>query len=140
LYLHKQLLNFRPVELRFSPTEDDWMNAARGVPRAGRVWNTFQFGLTFVPLFILGIGLAVSGLAAVGWFCMGSSIVVALAAYEVPRARQRRRFRTAPRAKEEKESLRLARMASPRNLSMAVRNNPGEPLRNIARPKLASYF
>src|SRR5258708_29809394 len=102
LHLHKQLLNFRPMELRFSPNEEDWMNANRGAPREGQVWDTFQFVLTFVPLFFLGAGLAASGFPAVGWFCLGLSIVIALAAYEVPRARRRRRFRTTPRATEER--------------------------------------
>jgi len=90
------------MELRYSPNEEDWMSASRGVPREGRVWDTFQFLLTFVPLFFLGAGLAASGFSTAGWFCAGSSIVVALAAYEVPRARRRRRFRATPRATEER--------------------------------------
>jgi len=78
------------------------MNANRGAPREGRVWDTFQFVLTFVPLFLLGAGLAASGFSAVGWFCVGLSVVIALAAYEVQRARRRRRFRATPRATEER--------------------------------------
>jgi hypothetical protein len=102
LRLRKQLLNFCPMEFRFTPNEEDWMNANRGAPREGRVWDTVQFVLTFVPLFFLGAGLAASGFSAAGWFCVGSSIVIALAAYEVPRARLRRRFRATPRATEER--------------------------------------
>jgi len=90
------------MELRFSPNEEDWMNANLGAPKEGRVWDTFQFVLTFVPLFFLGAGLAASGFFAVGWLCVGSSIVIAHAAYEVPRVRRRRRFRDTPRAREQR--------------------------------------
>ncbi len=55
-----------------------------------------QFALTFVPLFFLGGGLVEAGYSVTGWFCVGSSIAIAIAGFEVPRARQRRLFRTSP--------------------------------------------
>ena len=90
------------MELRFSPNEEDFINANRGAPRERRVWDTIQFGLTFVPLFFVGVGLVDAGSPVAGWSCMGLSIAIAFAAYEVPRARQRRRFRATPRATEER--------------------------------------
>jgi hypothetical protein len=90
------------VELRFSPEEEDWENVIRSSPKQGRVWNTFQFVLTFVPLFFLGAGLVDAGFSVAGWFCMGFAIAIAFAAYEVPRARRRRQFRTSPFAAGER--------------------------------------
>jgi hypothetical protein len=88
------------MELRFFPSEEVWLNALRSLPRQGRAWDTFQFALTFVPLFFVGAGLAASEFTTAGWFCMGSSFVIALAAFEVPRLRRRRRFRATPSATE----------------------------------------
>jgi len=90
------------VELRFSPKEEDWENAFRSSPRQGRTWDTFQFVLTFVPLFFAGAGLVNAGSSVAGWSCMGLSIAIAFAAYEVPRARRRRQFRTSPFAAGER--------------------------------------
>jgi hypothetical protein len=66
------------------------------------MWNTFQFALTFVPLFLVGAGLVDAGFSVAGWFCMGLSIAIAFAAYEVPRARRRRQFRSSPLAPGER--------------------------------------
>lgn len=90
------------MELRFSPKEEDWENAFRSSPRQGRMWDTFQFALTFVPLFFVGAGLVDAGSSVAGWSCMGLSIAIAFAAYEVPRARRRRQFRTRPFASGER--------------------------------------
>jgi hypothetical protein len=57
-----------------------------------------QFLLTFVPLFFVGAIFVDAGFGITGWICMVLSIAVAFAAYEVPRARQRRLFGTSPLA------------------------------------------
>lgn len=96
------MLNSRPVELRFSLNEEDYENAARSSPRHGQVWNTFQFILTFVPLFVIGAGLVDFGFSVAGWLCIGLALSIAFAVYEVPRARRRRQFRTTPSATAER--------------------------------------
>lgn len=88
------------MQLRFAPTEEDWRNALQAVPKSG--WNTFQFVLSFVPMFLLGMVLTGEGFSGVGWLCIGLSVAVALAGYEVPRLLQRRLFRTSPSVQGER--------------------------------------
>jgi hypothetical protein len=84
------------VELRYLPNAEDWENANRSLPKKWRAWDTFQFAISFVPLFFIGAGLVGSGNTVAGFLCMGLSIAIALGAYEVPKARRRRQFRNSP--------------------------------------------
>jgi hypothetical protein len=54
----------------------------------------FQWFLTFVPLFLLGLSWASHGYETAGVLCLISSIGIAIVGYEVPQLRQRKLFRT----------------------------------------------
>jgi YcxB-like protein len=90
------------VELRFSAEAQDYENAHRSSPRQVRTWEILYFALTFVPLFFAGVGLVGAGFPLAGWVCVGLSITIAIATYEIPRVRRRRQFRTSPSAAEER--------------------------------------
>jgi len=90
------------MELRYLPKEEDWENANRSLPKKWRAWDMFQFAISFVPLFFIGAGLIGSGDTIAGLLCMASSIAIALGAYEVPKARRRRKFRNSVSADGER--------------------------------------
>jgi hypothetical protein len=88
------------MQIRFTPTEQDWRSAIQGAPRSA--WGSLQFFLTFVPLFFLGGYLGAGGYQVAGWSCAIASIGIALASYEVPRLHQRKEFRTSSSAQGER--------------------------------------
>jgi len=88
------------MKILFSPLPEDWRELLRVAPRSG--WHTFQFLISFVPLFLMGSFLRAEGLATAGLISLVLSIGIALASYEAPRVLQRRLVRTAPSANDER--------------------------------------
>jgi hypothetical protein len=87
------------MEIRFTPTEGDGLNAMRAssMPR----WSMFLFVLLLALLFLVGIYLIDHDLPVAGWVWLALSAVLGIAVYEVPRIQVRRSLRSSPSAQGE---------------------------------------
>ena len=94
-----RLLQYWTMEIRFTPTEGDGLNAMRAssTPR----WSMFLFILLLALLFLVGIYLIDHDLPVAGWVWLALSAVLGIAVYEVPRIQVRRSLRSSPSAQGE---------------------------------------
>ncbi len=92
----RQLLQFRTMEIRFKPTEEDALNAMRASSMPG--WIMFLFVLLLALLFLVGIYLINHGFLVAGWIWLALSTALGVAVYEVPRIQVRRSLKKNPSA------------------------------------------
>jgi len=91
------------MEIRFSPTEEDGLNAMRALSMPS--WGMFLFVLLLALLFLVGIYLINHDLPVAGWLWLALSAVIGIAVYEVPRIQVRRSLRSNPSAQGEIDFL-----------------------------------
>ena len=88
-----------PVEVRFTPSNQDALNAMRATSMP--VWGMFTFVLLLILLFLVGIYLLDHDLIVIGWIWIGMSATVGLLTYEIPRYSLRRAMAQNPSAQGE---------------------------------------
>jgi hypothetical protein len=87
------------LTIRFSPTEEDGLNAMRATSMPS--WSMFLFVLLLALLFLVGIYLINHNLPVAGWLWLVMSAVIGIAVYEVPRFQVKRSLRSSPSAQGE---------------------------------------
>ncbi len=89
----------KALTIRFTPTEEDGLNAMRAssIPS----WGMFLFVVLLALLFLVGIYLINHDLPVAGWLWLALSAVIGIAVYEVPRIQVKRSLRTSPSAQGE---------------------------------------
>jgi YcxB-like protein len=87
------------MEIRYTPTSEDSLNALRASPRPA--WALSLFVLLLSLMFVVGIYLIDHDLTAIGWVWLAASVALGIAVYEAPRIQTRRALKTTPSAQGE---------------------------------------
>jgi YcxB-like protein len=92
--VHRQLLQFRPMELTYKLTNEDITNMLHASSRP--LWALVLFALLLAGMFAVGIYLLGHDLAEVGWFWLAISASLGIVVYAVPPIQIRRELRRRP--------------------------------------------
>jgi hypothetical protein len=65
------------LEIRFTPTPQDWINAFRATSQPS--WMMFLFVLLLALMFLVGIYLVDHDLAVIGWIWLAASAGIGIA-------------------------------------------------------------
>jgi hypothetical protein len=82
------------MEIRYTPTSEDSLNALRASPRPP--WALSLFVLLLSLMFVVGIYLIDHDLTAIGWIWLAASVALGIVVYEAPRIQTRRALKTTP--------------------------------------------
>jgi hypothetical protein len=100
--LHPSLrsLQFRPMQIRYTPSVEDAVSVQR-IGGAAPTWAMFIFIVLLSLMFLVAMFLINHGFAVIGWSWLSLSVAMGIATYELPRVQLRRSFRATPSARGE---------------------------------------
>jgi hypothetical protein len=100
--LHPSLrsLQFRPMQIRYTPSVEDAVSVQR-IGGAAPSWAMFIFIVLLSLMSLVAMFLINHGFAVIGWSWLSLSVAMGIATYELPRVQLRRSFRATPSARGE---------------------------------------
>jgi YcxB-like protein len=87
------------LEIRFTPTAEDSVNALRATSQPA--WVMLLFVLLLALMFLVGIYLVDHDLAVIGWIWLAASAGLGITVYQVPLRQARRALQSNPSAQGE---------------------------------------